>query len=80
MLNCDEVVIELSREQAVSSSGNATWSNIIPDLILEEGDVITCEGGWISVSNSGDNSVEVLDLQNPENDSVDASFYVSYYK
>ena len=80
MLNCDEVVIELSREQAVSSNGNATWSNIIPDLILEEGDVITCEGGWISVSNSGDNSIEVLDLQNPENDSVDASFYVSYYK
>ena len=80
MLNCDEIVIELSREQAVSSSGNATWSNVIPDLILEEGDVITCEGGWISVSNSGDNSIEILDLQNPDNNSVDASFYVSYYK
>jgi len=80
MLNCDEIVIELSREQAVSSSGNSTWSNVIPDLILEVGDVITCEGGWISVSNSGDNSIEILDQQNPDNTSVDASFYVSYYK
>ena len=80
MLNCDEIILELSREQAVSSNGSATWSNIIPDLILEEGDAISCEGGWISVSNSGDNSIEVVDKQNPDKDVVDASFYVSYYK
>ena len=80
MLNCDEVILELSREQATSSSGSATWTNNIPNLILEEGDTITCQGGWISVSNSGDNSIEVYDKQNPLNDSVDASFYVSYYK
>ena len=80
MLECDDITIELSREQAVASNGNATWTNQIPPLILEEGDTITCKGGWISVSNSGDNSIEVFDQQNPSNDSVDASFKVSYYK
>jgi hypothetical protein len=80
MLNCDEIVIELSREQSVSNSGAGSWTNQIPDLILEEGDQITCEGGWISVSNSGDGSIEILDNQNPDNNNVDASFYVSYYK
>ena len=80
MLNCDEIVIELSREQSVSNSGAGVWTNQIPDLILEEGDQITCEGGWISVSNSGDGSIEILDNQNPDNNNVDASFYVSYYK
>jgi hypothetical protein len=58
MLECDDITIELSREQAVASNGNATWTNQIPPLILEEGDTITCKGGWISVSNSGDNSID----------------------
>lgn len=80
MLNCDEIVIELSREQSVSNSGAGVWTNQIPNLILEEGDQITCEGGWISVSNSGDGSIEILDNQNPDNNNVDASFFVSYYK
>ena len=80
MLECDDITIELSREQAVSSNGNATWTNQIPPLILNEGDKIICQGGWISVSNSGDNSIEIFDEIDTTNNSVNASFFVSYYK
>ena len=52
----------------------------LPNLVLNEGDQITCKGGWINVRNSGDNSIEVEDLINPDNSSVDASFYLSQYK
>jgi len=77
---CDEILIECSREQAVASNGNASWTNVLPNLILNEGDQIVCKGGWINVRNTGDNSIEVEDLLDPDSEKVDASFYLSQYK
>jgi hypothetical protein len=80
MQNCDDIIIELSKSQSITEETSNTWTTQLPSLILEEGDIINCEGGWISVLNAGDNSIEIIDKQNPQNEQIDASFDLSYYK
>ncbi len=75
----DEILIELNRSQAVLEGGNAQWTNSTPSLILNEGDTIKYLGGWLSVRNSGDNSIEIYNQDNPDQ-SMDISFKFSFYK
>jgi len=80
MQNCDEVIVEVSREQASYAESNASWTVKIPPVILEEQDQIACLGSWLSVKNSGDNSIEIFDENNPNEKSVPASFDVNMWK
>jgi hypothetical protein len=75
----DEILIELNRSQAVLDGGNAQWTNSTPSIILNEGDTIKYLGGWLSVRNSGDNSIEIYNQDNPDQ-SMDISFKFSFYK
>jgi len=80
MEDMDEIVIECSRNQATTSHGNHTWTNQINQIVLNPGDVMSCLGGWISVRNSGDNSIEITDPGNPYATEVIADFDIDYYK
>ena len=80
MLNSDEIVIEMARGQATTANGNAQWTQQIPDIILEEGDEIMCSGGWLAVKGGGDEAIEIFDLEDPSSPTIDASFYLSYFK
>ena len=80
METADEILIELNRSQAITKgASNAQWENSVPSIILEEGDTIRYMGGWLSVKNSGDDSIQIVDPENPESP-VDISFKFSFYK
>ena len=79
MEEVDEIIIECTRSQAITSNGASVWSNSTPSIILNEGDTIQCQGGFISVQDSGDNSIEIFDKALP-NQNVDTSFKISFYK
>lgn len=76
----DEILLELNRRQAlIGTSSNASWTNTIPNLKLNKGDQIRFLGGWLNVKNSGDQSIEITNIENP-NDDIDISFLFSFYK
>ncbi len=79
MEEVDEIILECTRSQAITSNGASVWSNSTPSIILNEGDTIQCQGGFISVQDSGDNSIEIFDKSIP-NENVDSSFKISFYK
>tara|TARA_R110000772_G_scaffold3645_3_gene12883 strand:- start:1058 stop:5881 length:4824 start_codon:yes stop_codon:yes gene_type:complete len=80
MQNADEIIIEVSRQQASYAESNASWTVKIPPIIIEEQDNITCLGSWLSVKNSGDDSIEIFDENNPNEKTVPASFDINMWK
>ena len=80
MQNCDEILIEVSREQATYSEGNASWTVEVPSIVLEPNDQIQALGCWLSVRNSGDNSIELFDENNPNDEKMNGSFDVNLWK
>ena len=81
METCDQITIECNRSQAVISDNttNASWVNTTPSIILNPGDQIECVGSWISVKNAGDDSIQVVNLTDPDQN-LDISFKFSFYK
>jgi len=76
----DELVIEASVKQAQVGNGTSSWTTTTPTIILNEGDQIKTIGSWVSVPNSGENSIEIFDKSDSNSETVDASFKFSYYK
>lgn len=76
----DELVIEASVKQAQVGNGTSSWTTTTPSIILNEGDQIKTIGSWVSVPNSGENSIEIFDKADSNSETVDASFKFSYYK
>ena len=81
METCDQITIECNRSQAViaDNTTNASWVNTTPSIILNPGDQIECVGSWISVKNAGDDSIQVVNLTDPDQN-LDISFKFSFYK
>ena len=81
METCDQITIECNRSQAViaDNTTNSSWVNSTPSIILEPGDTIECVGSWISVKNAGDDSIQVVNLTDPDQN-LDISFKFSFYK
>ena len=81
MESCDQITIECNRKQAVvaDETVGSSWVNTLPSIILNEGDQIECLGSWLSTRNAGDQSIQIVDLENPSQN-IDISFKFSFYK